>query len=138
MKCGTHKDPYAWNYFLYKEFARRVSRHSKWIVYLCHGFFQQQRCMMSGSAVSLSLIARRSRHLRDVLLSFSQSNIFKQKKTGTRYLKRGVSDDGYVANDVEVEQIIDDEDRHYSSYVQVRGSCVLDTRSECDCCASAD
>jgi len=33
-----------------------------------------------------------------------------------------VSDDGYVANDVEVEQIIDDEDRHYSSYVQVRGS----------------
>ena len=53
---------YAWNYFLYKEFARRVSRHSKWIVYLCHGFFQQQRCMMSGSAVSLSLIARRSRH----------------------------------------------------------------------------
>ena len=71
---------YAWNYFLYKEFARRVSRHSKWIVYLCHGFFQQQRCMMSGSAVSLSLIARRSRHFAGTSFYFSLS-LYNHKKT---------------------------------------------------------
>lgn len=62
------------------------------------------------------LIARRSRHF-----------------AGTRYLKRGVSDQGKVANDVEHEQILEDNEysngQHgepgtptFSSYVQVRGS----------------
>ena len=39
---------------------------------------------------TIDSIARRSRHF-----------------AGTRYLKRGISDDGKVANDVEVEQIIE-------------------------------
>ena len=55
------------------------------------------------------LLARRSRHY-----------------AGTRYLKRGVSDRGKVANDVEHEQIIHDESTSsegvFSSYLQIRGS----------------
>jgi len=55
------------------------------------------------------LLARRSRHF-----------------AGTRYLKRGVSDRGKVANDVEHEQIIHDESASpegvFSSYLQIRGS----------------
>jgi hypothetical protein len=55
------------------------------------------------------LLARRSRHF-----------------AGTRYLKRGVSDRGKVANDVEHEQIIHDESTSpegvFSSYLQIRGS----------------
>ena len=48
--------------------------------------------------------------------------------SGTRYLKRGVSDKGKVANDVEHEQIVHDETmpdvavESFSSFLQVRGS----------------
>ena len=41
---------------------------------------------------------------------------------GPRYLKRGINDDGYVANEVEVETIIEDEEGHICSHVQLRGS----------------
>ena len=41
---------------------------------------------------------------------------------GPRYLKRGVNDDGYVANEVEVETIVEDDAGHICSHVQVRGS----------------
>lgn len=41
---------------------------------------------------------------------------------GPRYLKRGLNDDGYVANEVEVETIIEDEYGHICSHVQLRGS----------------
>ena len=66
---------------------------------------------VGGRNINISLIARRSRHF-----------------AGTRYLKRGVSDCGKVANDVEHEQIIHDESPTknsmgvFSSYLQVRGS----------------
>ena len=54
----------------------------------------------------MTVIARRSRHF-----------------AGTRYLKRGISDDGKVANDVEVEQIIEHVgDGRITSHVQNRGS----------------
>ncbi|XP_043199196.1 phosphatidylinositide phosphatase SAC2-like [Amphibalanus amphitrite] len=52
----------------------------------------------------LSLISRRSRH-----------------RAGTRYRRRGVDPDGWVANYVETEQILSSGD-HHLSFVQVRGS----------------
>lgn len=58
--------------------------------------------------MDLILIARRSRHY-----------------AGTRYLKRGINVHGKVANDVEVEQILQFEngaDFKFTSYVQMRGS----------------
>ncbi len=75
---------------------------------LVHGSFGQQRCSIFGKPLTLTLIARRSRHF-----------------AGTRYLKRGVNDAGHVANDVEIEQIAEDSSgavAGLSSYVQVRGS----------------
>ncbi|KAH9818668.1 SacI homology domain-containing protein [Melampsora americana] len=82
-----------------------------------------------GRTVYVAVIARRSRHF-----------------AGARFLKRGVSEDGYVANEVEIEQIVcdalttalhipDPEGRgdfharkpnpRYTSYVQLRGSIPL-------------
>lgn len=51
------------------------------------------------------------------------------KRAGLRYLRRGVDDDGYVANNVETEQILatpswDAQDKVFS-FVQVRGSIPL-------------
>lgn len=58
-----------------------------------------------GRPLLLTLIARRSRFF-----------------AGTRYLKRGTNADGYVANEVETEQLVDDTLGHFSSFVQMRGS----------------
>ena len=64
---------------------------------------------VDGCKYSLILISRRCRH-----------------HAGTRYLKRGLNDYGFVANFVETEQILVGEAKYTnpicSSYVQVRGS----------------
>lgn len=77
---------------------------------IIHGAYNQRRINDYGKTLNLVLIARRSRHF-----------------AGTRYLKRGVSEQGKVANDVEHEQILHDESTSgssgcFSSYIQVRGS----------------
>ncbi|KOM56189.1 hypothetical protein LR48_Vigan10g208100 [Vigna angularis] len=76
-------------------------------------FVAKSRLSIFGRDFSVSLISRRSRHF-----------------AGTRYLKRGVNDRGRVANDVETEQIVLDEEAgsckgKMSSVVQMRGSIPL-------------
>lgn len=105
-----------WGYYLSHE-LRKVLRDnsqaphndnsfpSSWLVPLVHGTFHQANLTMLGRQLTLTLIARRSRHF-----------------AGTRYLKRGVTSEGFVANDVEVEQILADTHGRYTSYVQMRGS----------------
>jgi phosphatidylinositol 3,5-bisphosphate 5-phosphatase len=107
------KDIYAWNFFLTREFEgclhSLTSYH--WITPIVHGAFVQKKLSDYGRSLNLILLARRSRHF-----------------AGTRYLKRGVSEQGKVANDVEHEQILHDESSAdkvggtFSSYLQVRGS----------------
>lgn len=74
------------------------------------GAFVQRKLNDYGRSLNVTLLARRSRHF-----------------AGTRYLKRGVSEQGKVANDVEHEQILHDESKSsgcgiFSSFLQVRGS----------------
>jgi hypothetical protein len=62
-----------------------------------------------------------------VILISRRSRIF----AGTRFLKRGLNEQGYVANDVETEQILYEPNNghliheHFSSFVQHRGSIPL-------------
>jgi hypothetical protein len=77
---------------------------------IIHGAFVQRVTVDYGRTLNLMLLARRSRHF-----------------AGTRYLKRGVSEEGKVANTVEHEQIVHAETGSsiggiYSSFLQVRGS----------------
>jgi hypothetical protein len=83
---------------VWNEFLRRPLREAlggpaaaaRWVVPLAHGSFQQRSLALVGRPLQLTLVARRSRQF-----------------AGTRYLKRGVTDRGHVANDVEVEQIVE-------------------------------
>ncbi len=68
-------------------------------------YFAQITCSVFGRTFSVILLARRSRHF-----------------AGTRYLKRGVNAVGHAANDVEVEQVVDDHWGRFSSFVQLRAS----------------
>nr|CAB3469861.1 unnamed protein product [Digitaria exilis] len=74
-------------------------------------WYAEDKLAICGKDIMLTLIARRSRHY-----------------AGTRYLKRGVNDEGRVANDVETEQIVYEDvlgARQISSVVQNRGSIPL-------------
>jgi hypothetical protein len=106
------KDMFAWNYFLTRELEDCTNSLSSfhWILPIMHGAFVQRKLNDYGRSLNVILLARRSRHF-----------------AGTRYLKRGVSEGGKVANDVEHEQILHDESKAvsngvFSSYLQVRGS----------------
>ncbi|KAK3131843.1 hypothetical protein QOZ80_6AG0512240 [Eleusine coracana subsp. coracana] len=101
---------FVWNEFLTRG-IRNILKTTLWTVALVYGFFKQDKLAISGKDIMLTLIARRSRHY-----------------AGTRYLKRGVNDEGKVANDVETEQIVYEDmlgQRQISSVVQNRGSIPL-------------
>ena len=106
------KDMYCWNFFQTRELEEitQTMTSFQWIIMpLVHGAFSQRKIQDYGRCLNLTLLARRSRHF-----------------AGTRYLKRGVSEQGKVANDVEHEQILHDETASakgtISSFLQMRGS----------------
>ncbi|KAJ7282190.1 hypothetical protein O6H91_10G028800 [Diphasiastrum complanatum] len=107
-----YENMFVWNAYLTRG-IRECLKNTRWTIALIHGYFEQARLSIFGRVFALTLIARRSRHF-----------------AGTRYLKRGVNDKGRVANDVETEQIVLDEDYHIRpgrmcSVVQNRGSIPL-------------
>ncbi len=69
---------------------RLALQSSSWVIPLIHGFWQQRSLALFGRTLTVTLIARRSKHF-----------------AGTRYRKRGVNFKGQVANDVEAEQLVD-------------------------------
>ncbi|KAK7258261.1 hypothetical protein RIF29_32840 [Crotalaria pallida] len=103
---------FVWNAYLTHPIRSRCN-NTIWTIALVHGHFRQTRLSIFGRDFTVSLISRRSRHF-----------------AGTRYLKRGVNDRGRVANDVETEQIVLDDEAgsckgKMSSVVQMRGSIPL-------------
>uniref|UniRef100_A0A2C9JCI4 SAC domain-containing protein n=1 Tax=Biomphalaria glabrata TaxID=6526 RepID=A0A2C9JCI4_BIOGL len=113
--CGVKNAPcrkYVWNNHLLKGFEGHV--HSDWILYIIHGFIGQSNICVFGKSFYLTLIGRRS-----------------NQYAGTRFLKRGANHEGYVANEIETEQIVQDTSVTFlghgkvTSYVQHRGSVPL-------------
>lgn len=116
---GFHAEDYypwnenfLWNYHLIKEFFSIVN-DKKWVLPIIHGYVSCSNFDISSLYVNVILIARRSRHF-----------------AGTRYLKRGLNEEGRVANFVEIEQVVyshksKDDKPLVSSFVQVRGSIPL-------------
>jgi hypothetical protein len=104
------KEMYEWNKYQTEDMKETLgdTTASLWTLPIIHGSFQQRRFSLFGRTVDLILMARRSRHY-----------------AGTRYLKRGVSVHGKVANDCEMEQIVQLDNgaqATFASYIQMRGS----------------
>ncbi|KAJ2571833.1 phosphatidylinositol-3,5-bisphosphate 5-phosphatase [Coemansia sp. RSA 1807] len=118
----TYHSMFVWNYQLICNATQGVGMGAEWTIALIHGYADQSKLSIYGRDVYITLIARRSR-------------VF----AGVRYLKRGVNDAGYVANDVETEQIVNMmevtsfdmpagrpfSNPSYTAYVQHRGSIPL-------------
>jgi hypothetical protein len=125
---GLHKtepdcqDMFVWNHFLLDPARAALKNVYDWCHPIIHGFIDQTPLDVYGRRIYITIIARRSRYF-----------------AGARFLKRGANDLGYVANDVETEQIVSDvlntsfhapgprlyASPRYTSYVQHRGSIPL-------------
>lgn len=119
---GELNPMFVWNNYLLKPIASAIKRPFDWCHPIIHGYIDQAALSIYGRTAYITVIARRSRHF-----------------AGARFLKRGANDLGYVANDVETEQIVAECQTtsfhgpgprlycnpHYTSYVQHRGSIPL-------------
>ncbi|CAG8459681.1 7646_t:CDS:10 [Paraglomus occultum] len=118
----SYNEMFVWNHYLLETGFRSLKNQSDWILPVIYGFVTQSKISVYGRNIFLTLIARRSRYF-----------------AGARFRKRGTNDQGYVANDVESEQIVAEmsttsfhfsgnklfDNPNYSSYVQHRGSIPL-------------
>ncbi|KAF7192752.1 Polyphosphoinositide phosphatase [Pseudocercospora fuligena] len=113
---------FVWNHHLLKPAVEALKHPYDWCLPIIHGFLNQELLDIFGRSVYLTIIGRRSRFF-----------------AGARFLKRGVNDSGYVANDVETEQIVAEKlttsfhapgptlfsNPTYTSYLHHRGSIPL-------------
>ncbi|KAG6003831.1 hypothetical protein E4U54_000624 [Claviceps lovelessii] len=113
---------FIWNSYLLEPAIKGMSAAYDWCRPIIHGYVDQAALSIYGRTAHITVIARRSRHF-----------------AGARFLKRGANDKGYVANDVETEQIVSESlttsfhspgprlfcNPQYTSYVQHRGSIPL-------------
>ncbi|KAH8819027.1 SacI homology domain-containing protein [Xylogone sp. PMI_703] len=118
---SNHNSMFVWNSYLLEPAAVLQDKYD-WCLPIIHGYIDQAALSVYGRTVHITIIARRSRFF-----------------AGARFLKRGANDLGYVANDVETEQIVSDmlttsfhapgpvlfANPNYTSYVQHRGSIPL-------------
>lgn len=113
---------FVWNHHLLQPAVAALKHPLNWCLPIIHGYIDQATLDIFGRVVYVTIIGRRSRFY-----------------AGARFLKRGVNDMGYVANDVETEQIVSEKittsfhapgprlyaSSAYTSYVQHRGSIPL-------------
>ncbi|KAJ9450507.1 Polyphosphoinositide phosphatase [Diplonema papillatum] len=112
-ELAQYDDMFVYNSYLLRPLQAELSDcNSPWVLPCIHGSLSQIT-LDAGVKIRLILIARRSRYF-----------------AGTRYLKRGISEEGHVANHIETEQIVYDASSlalcgtlgYFSSFVQLRGS----------------
>ncbi|KAL9943588.1 phosphatidylinositol-3,5-bisphosphate 5-phosphatase [Verticillium nonalfalfae] len=113
---------FVWNSHLLQPVVQALKDPFDWCRPIIHGYIDQAALSIYGRTAHITIIARRSRYF-----------------AGARFLKRGANDLGYVANDVETEQIVSEAlttsfhapgprlyaSPQYTSYVQHRGSIPL-------------
>ncbi|KAF4988176.1 hypothetical protein FGRMN_9921 [Fusarium graminum] len=113
---------FVWNDYLLQPAVGALRDPYDWCRPIIHGYIDQAALSIYGRTAHITVIARRSRYF-----------------AGARFLKRGANDLGYVANDVETEQIVAESlttsfhapgpqlycSPQYTSYVQHRGSIPL-------------
>jgi len=117
-----YQDMFVWNHFMLEPARIVLKNVYDWCHVIIHGSIDQSSLNVFGRRIYITLLARRSRYF-----------------AGARFLKRGTNDYGYVANDVETEQIVSEAlttsfhapgprlwtNPTYTSYVQHRGSIPL-------------
>ncbi|KAG0223440.1 SacI homology domain-containing protein [Mortierella sp. GBAus27b] len=98
-----------WNEHLLQEFLD--IKANGYILPIMQGYVEVEECVIEDQPFEFTLISRRSR-----------------ERSGLRYQRRGIDDEGHTANFVETEQllrIVRGDSDHQVSFVQTRGSIPL-------------
>lgn len=101
-EAGERDERFFWNKHMLSEIMKLGD--DNWILPVIQGFVQVEQCVIENECFRLALVSRRSRF-----------------RAGTRYKRRGIDEDGNVANYVETEQILSLR-QHQISFTQIRGS----------------
>lgn len=104
-EAATYDDRFLWNKNMLSEMLKLEDQY--WTLPIIQGFVQVEQCVIDNECFTLALVSRRSRF-----------------RAGTRYKRRGIDEDGHVANYVETEQILSLR-QHQISFTQIRGSVPL-------------
>jgi hypothetical protein len=104
-ESATHDDRFFWNKHMLSSILKLEDK--LWTLPIIQGFVQIQQCVIENECFTLALVSRRSRF-----------------RAGTRYKRRGIDEDGNVANMVETEQILSLR-QHQISFTGIRGSVPL-------------
>ncbi|CAG9807450.1 unnamed protein product [Chironomus riparius] len=104
-EAEIHDDRFLWNKHMLSEMLKLEDQY--WTLPIIQGFVQVEQCVIDNECFTLALVSRRSRF-----------------RAGTRYKRRGIDEDGHVANYVETEQILSLR-QHQISFTQIRGSVPL-------------
>jgi len=138
----TSNKKFFWNFHLYSKFIKneKLTVSSCWITICINGYVGiAENIDLSSSSAKNNIDNNNNNNIateekadlknfpnsisqQPHLLNFyliSRRSVF---HAGTRYLTRGIDDDGHVANFVETEQIIKYGRSHLMSFVQIRGS----------------
>lgn len=97
-------DRFFWNKFVSEDLLVLGSDAHQFVLPVIYGIYSMTRTSINGVPVEFGIISRRSRY-----------------RAGTRYFRRGIDENGHVANFNETEQILIVGDKQYS-FVQTRGS----------------
>lgn len=99
-------DRFWWNKYICEELLAAGAAADCFVTPVIYGYAKSHSAQFRGSnKLDFALITRRSR-----------------LRAGTRYFRRGIDEDGSVANFNETEQIFTTFDGHLFSYLQTRGS----------------
>lgn len=101
-ESGCYDERFFWNKHMLSDIIKQ--NDPSFILPVIQGFVQVEQCVIDNECFRLALVSRRSRC-----------------RAGTRYKRRGIDQDGNVANYVETEQILSLR-QHQISFVQIRGS----------------
>lgn len=104
-ESGCRDERFFWNKWMLSEIMKLNDEN--WVLPVMQGFVQVEQCVIDNECFRLALVSRRSRF-----------------RAGTRYKRRGIDEDGQVANYVETEQILSLR-QHQIAFTQIRGSVPL-------------
>lgn len=99
-----HDERFWWNHYLSLDFINAGA--NEFITPVIYGYFKSHSAYFKGNeSLEFALLTRRS-----------------WRRAGTRYFRRGVDEEGNVANFNETEQIFTTADKQIYSFLQTRGS----------------
>ncbi|CAF0928227.1 unnamed protein product [Brachionus calyciflorus] len=116
-----YDDRFFWNKYLLQDLLN-LNNCDKFIVPIIQGFIQTELFDIKQPNIEFNFRKDNINITNFVQLKLTLISRRSRYRLGTRFKRRGIDENGNVANFVETEQIVNAYDSHTLSFVQIRGS----------------